>query len=136
MKRLAMLVLVLSATISAQEPADIHQHTTPPTDARFEVIQSELAAKWTFRLDRFTGHIDQLVKSSDGSSLWEAMLIVGLPPVASTHARFQLFTSGLAAKFTFLIDTTTGQTWELASSKTKLPNGTESEDLIWQRFGE
>jgi hypothetical protein len=136
MKRLAILVLVLSAGISAQEPADTHQHTTPPSDARFEVIQSELAAKWTFRLDRFTGHIDQLVKSSDGGSMWEAMLIVGLPPVESTHARFQLFTSGLAAKFTFLIDTTTGKTWELASSKTKLPDGTESEDLIWQRFVE
>jgi len=126
-----MWVLILCASGSAQEPADIHQHTTPPADARFEVMQSELTAKWTFRLDRFSGHIDQLVKTSDGS-VWQAMTIMGLPPVTATRARFQLFTSGLAAKFTFLIDTTTGQTWELASGKTKLPDGTESESLAWQ----
>ena len=45
-------LLVFGSHLQAQEPSDIHQHTVAPSNARFEIVQSELAAKWTFRLDR------------------------------------------------------------------------------------
>jgi hypothetical protein len=115
MKCLAITIiflLLLCGDGLAQQTSDIHQHTTPPAGARFEIVQSELAAKWTFRLDRFTGHVAQLVKTDDDDNTWAEMTVLNLPPVkAPLHPRFQLFVSGLAAKFTFLIDTETGTTW-------------------------
>ncbi len=56
----AILLLTLSGNLVAQQTSDIHQQTTTPVGARFEIVQSELAAKWTFRLDRFTGRVSQL----------------------------------------------------------------------------
>jgi hypothetical protein len=65
------------------------------------------------------------------------MRIVELPPAAvPSHPHFQIFTSGLAAKFTFLIDTDSGKTWCLATSKTKQEDGRESEETLWDPFEE
>lgn len=90
------------------------QSSTPPAGARFEVISSPLAVKWTFRLDRVTGRVTQLVATRDGDAKWEEMTVVGLPTLAENgRDRFQIFTSGLAVKWTFLIDTATGKTWQL-----------------------
>jgi hypothetical protein len=94
-------------------------------------MQSEIAAKWTFRLDRFAGRISQLVKTKEGDSAWEEIEVVGLAPISQTsRPRFQLFTSGIAARFTFLIDTDTGKTWQLVTAKA----GTEQESYSWQPF--
>jgi len=139
MKRLASLLLMvgtLSTPLLAQQmPSDVHQQTTPPSNARFEVLESELAAKWTFRLDRFTGHVAQLVKTKDDDNAWEDMQVVGLPTLsAPNRARFQLFTSGLAARFTFLIDTDTGQSWVVVSGKAKHADGTEYDVNRWVPF--
>jgi len=132
-----MLLLVLCDSSLAQQTSDIHQHTTLPSGARFEIVQSELAARWTFRLDRFTGHIAQLVKTKDDDNAWEEMSIIGLPSVtAPLHPRFQLFASGLAARYTFLIDTETGRTWVLVTGKRKQADGTEYEVSSWDPFVE
>jgi hypothetical protein len=137
MKSLASLaaVLFIVANALAQQTSDIHQYTTPPSNARFEIVQSELAAKWTFRLDRFTGHVAQLVSTKDNNNSWEDMEVTGLEPIRSPmQARFQLFTSGLAAKHTFMIDTDTGKTWVLVSGKRKLADGTDYETSLWEPF--
>lgn len=136
MRALSRLLLVLSffATplLAQDNPNNVHHSTTPPPSARFEIVQSELAAKWTFKLDRFAGQIFQLVKTKEDVYSWEKMDVIGLPSVAqATRPRFQLFTSGLAAKFTFLIDTDTGKTWQLATAKERLADGTEQETNFW-----
>ena len=134
----AILLFTFSVSSFAQEsPSDVHQHTAPPPSARFEIVQSELVAQWTFRLDRFSGRVAQLVRTADDDNSWEEMSIIGLPTIsAPTRARFQLFLSGLAAKFSFLIDTDTGKTWLLVSGKRKNPDGTEYEVHYWQPFAE
>jgi hypothetical protein len=140
MNRIAVALcalLIFGATGGAQQISDFHQRTAAPSNARFEIVQSELAAKWTFRLDRFTGHVAQLVKAKSGEDAWEAMEVIGLPHVSSPmRARFQIFASGLAAKFTFLIDTDTGKTWVLVSSKGNNPDGTEYDINTWEPFAE
>ena len=77
MIRCAALVVVamnLAVPVRAQDqPNNIHQATIPAADARFEVLQSELAARWTFRLDRFTGRVAQLVKDKNDGHTWEDM---------------------------------------------------------------
>lgn len=48
------------------------------------------------------------------------MLVIDRPAIATpTRARFQLFTSGLAARFTLLLDTDSGHTWQVVTSKRK-----------------
>lgn len=127
------LFLVVETTLA--QASGLHQQTTPPLNAQFEVVQSQLAAKWTFRLDRFTGHVAQLVKTLDGENTWEEMLVPGLPIItAPARPSFQIFTSGLAARHTFLIDTDTGQTWVIVSVTQKRPDGTEYEVSAWEAF--
>jgi hypothetical protein len=132
----AAVVAALSARPTAQQPSDTHQFTTAPPSARFEIVQSQLSARWTFRLDRHTGRVAQLVRTQDDDSAWEEMEVIGgLPPVTTSgRPRFQIFTSGLAAKHTFLIDTDTGRTWMVASGKRRRSDGTEYEYNAWQLF--
>jgi hypothetical protein len=65
--------------------------------------------------------------------MWEGMEVIGLTAVQNpTRAHFQLFTSGIAARYTFLIDTDTGKTWVIVSAKRKRHDGTEYEPSVWQ----
>jgi len=114
-----------------------HQLTTSPPSARYELMQSTLAARWTFRLDRYTGRVWQLARSKDDENVWEEMRVFERPTVqAPTRPRFQLFTSGLAARHTFLLDGDTGKTWLVVTGKRKENDGTETEYNAWQPFAE
>lgn len=130
---LTILYLVqISFLAAAQDNApSVHQMTTTPENARFEIVQSPLAAKWTFRLDRYTGNVGQLVNTASGGAAWESMTVIGLPKVDGTSGpRFILLTSGLAARFTFLMDTQSGRTWELTS----VGKGSSDPETVWQPF--
>ena len=140
MKRsaLAIALFAINTVAAGQDyPSPAHQQTTTNPGSRFELIQSPLAAKWTFRLDRFTGRVWQLVKTKDDDSTWEDMPVIGLPKLQSaTRARFQLFTSGLAARHTFLLDSDTGKTWIVVTGKGKNKDGSEFDYNAWQPFVE
>ena len=128
-------VLLLSGPAFAQQQSDLHQQTTTPPNARFEILQSELAARWTFRLDRFTGRVAQLVKAGDDKNAWEEMEVIGLPALSqASRPRFQLFTSGIAARYTFLIDNDTGKTWVVVTDKRTRSDGSEYEITMWEPF--
>jgi hypothetical protein len=93
---------------------------------RYQIIQSELAAKWTFRLDRICGSVSQLVSTKDESLGWQAMPIDKLPPCQPNgRPSYQLFTSGLAVRHTFLMNTSTGKTWTLVD---------RSGEATWSEF--
>jgi hypothetical protein len=140
MKRstLAIALFAVTAVAAGQEyPSPAHQQTTTNPGSRFELLQSPLAAKWTFRLDRFTGRVWQLVKTTNDDNTWEEMPVIGVPKLQSaTRARFQLFTSGLAARHTFLLDSDTGKTWVVVTGKGKNKDGSEYEYNAWQSFVE
>ena len=52
---IAIMFLVLGLSAQAQDyPAPSPQYTSPVPSSRFEVMQSPLAAKWTFRLDKYS----------------------------------------------------------------------------------
>lgn len=134
----AVACLVWSGHVQANDfPSPSHQLTSSPSAARFEMVQSPLAAKWTFRLDRYSGRIWQLVKTSDDDSTWEETPVMGLPKgQATARPHFQIFTSGLAARHTFLIDNDTGKTWVVVTGKRKNKDGTEYEINAWQPFAD
>src|SRR6516162_5781339 len=88
---MALLFATLSCGVGIAEQAQVYggpsQSTTSPVDARFEVVSSPLAAQWTFRLDRVTGHISHLVTAGDGDPKWEDVPVMGLPAVTANDNR-------------------------------------------------
>jgi hypothetical protein len=95
-----------------------HTSSTISSSDRYEIIQSHLAARWTFRLDRFCGSVSILVSTKDDGTTWESMDIDSKPACkADGRTHYQLFSSSLAAKHTFLMNTDTGATWLLVSRK-------------------
>ena len=109
-----LLVLVSSSAIYSQNDYSAHQQTTTPTDARYEILQSEIAVKVTYRLDRYTGRVWRMFKDDgDGLLYWSELDVQYLPEIEHpTKPRFILFTSGIVVRHTFLMDTETGSTWQ------------------------
>jgi hypothetical protein len=132
-QRVAVLMAVLLLAVSgAADEGVVHNTTTSAPDARYEIVQSGLAMRFTFRLDRWTGSISQLVEGSDEELVWEPMRIVALSAGQSQQRpRFQIFTSNLAARTTFLLDQSTGRTWQLMSTKQVDANGIEISTQAW-----
>ena len=138
MKRVLLKTALFACCIPAiaADIAPLHQQTSPVAGARFEMLQSTLVARLTFRLDRFAGRVWQLVRTKDDDNVWEETPVVDLKIQPSGRARFQLFTSGLAARHTFLLDGDTGKTWQVVTAKRKRSDGTEYEYQTWQPFAE
>jgi hypothetical protein len=135
MKKLLLILLALIVSQSYAQTRDPikHMSTTLGSSARYEVIQSTLAARWTFRLDRVCGNVSQMVTTKNEGMSFENMLILGLPKCnPDGKVRYQLFTSGIAARHTFLMNTDTGKTWQIQSSKDKEGN----EFSVWIPFEE
>ena len=128
----------LAAPVRAQLPTlpgGTSHETAAPDGAHFQIIQAQTAAKWTFRLDRFTGHVWILVQNKDGNYVWQATKVDGLPGDTARPGigPYQIFLSGLSAKFSFLIDTSSGKTWSLTTITDK--DGKET-DYMWKPFAE
>lgn len=131
LKKSIFFTLVLTTlTCFGADTAVIHMMTASAPSARYEIISSTLAARHTFRLDRFCGEVSQIVKvQTQGDELtWQGMWVSGLPKCpADNKPRYQIFTSGMAVRHTFLINTETGKTWQLMVFKDKDGN----EDSGW-----
>jgi hypothetical protein len=118
--KLPVLLLSFSCLTCFAQSRDpvTHSSTSFSQQARYEIVQSTLAARWTFRVDRVCGTIGQLVSTANDGVTWEQMLVLGLPKCTPDgKVRYQLFTSGLAARHTFLMNTESGRTWQVRTSK-------------------
>ena len=117
----ALAFVFLSLASFAQDlSTPPHASTTIPLSARYEIVQSQLAARWTFRLDRVCGQVAIMVRVNDkGDDLaWDGMEVIGSPKcVVDGKIRYQLFTSGLAVRHTMLMNTDNGKTWMLSGYK-------------------
>jgi hypothetical protein len=140
MKRLLYVIftivfLAAQPSYAQRDISDLHQKTTTPGDARYEILQSQLAAKWTFRLDRFSGRVWQLLKTPTDGNAWEEMPVQGLTKITNPNKpRFLLFTSGIAARHTFLMDSLTGKTWVVTSVDVSSGEGKAKTINVWQPF--
>jgi hypothetical protein len=136
MKKILALFLFAFASLACMaQPRDPVSHSSSSLggQARYEMVQSALAARWTFRLDRVCGNISQVVLTQSESMTFETMLVLGLPKcVPDGKIRYQLFTSGLAARHTYLLNTESGKAWQIQSLKNKDGN----EFYSWVAFDE
>lgn len=69
---LLLIALILPTSVFAQdEEYPDNQTSTIPTQTRYELVQSLLTAKGTYKIDKFNGNVYQLVKTSEGTNSWE-----------------------------------------------------------------
>ncbi len=126
---LVFIFTIISLNVYAQsKDVKVHSSTVVSNQARYEIIQSTLAARFTFKVDKVCGNIFQLVATKNDDPIWEQMSVVKLPNcVNDGKIRYQLFLSGLAARHTFLMNTDNGKTWQIRSFTNKSGN----EDAAW-----
>jgi hypothetical protein len=131
---LTALAGLLPFSAGAQEFPIAPQTSSTMSDTnRYEIVQSHLTAKWTFRLDRFCGFVSQIVRTANGDVTWEAMPIEKRPAcVMDGKIHYQVFSSSLAARHTFLMNTDTGTSWLL----TNRVNKDKTESAVWNLFEE
>jgi hypothetical protein len=130
-----IFIFYVSAAEAQIDINNSHQMTTIPSDGRYEIVQSEIAARWAFRLDRYTGDVAQLVTTSSDGMAWEQMLVKGFPAIQNPNKpRFIIFTSGIAVRHTFLMDSVTGKTWIVTSVEVPKESGESDTINVWEPF--
>lgn len=96
--------------------ASSNEMTTAAPDAQYELVQSNLSAKLTLRVNKYVGSVSQLMEGPGGVLFWRP---VGRSPhkqdnkVYPGKANYQFFTSGLSVKYSYLMNVNTGATWVL-----------------------
>ncbi len=116
MKYLALAILsLLYVGQTLAEETNRHQFSSVPNTSRFEIVQSELAARITLKIDKYTGKVYQLVKGDKGLS-WSLLISEKhtKDKVTENKVNYQVFTSGLAVRMTYLINVNTGASWQLS----------------------
>ena len=114
---LAVLGIIASPAFAQSDYLDRHETTDQPSFGCYQIVQSQKARRWTFRLNRCTGDVDQLVADSEGEISWESMSVGFKPDLSGkTVPRFTMFLSGWSAADMFLIDTSNGATWNLTQA--------------------
>jgi hypothetical protein len=130
------VTLIPTATLKAQDVNNDARTSSYPVNGRYEILQSALAARWTFKLDRFTGNISMLVHDKNNDFTWDAMPVLNKGAGQDTRPHFQIYLSGISALFSFMVDTDTGRTWQLVHRSAKNADGGTEEEDVWQSFPE
>lgn len=96
-----------------------HQRSDSPADARFEIVQSPLVARGTFKLDKYTGTVSVLIQTQAGRFGWQVMHRAEHPldKTIPGKVNYQIFSSALTAKATFLVNVNTGASWVLTEDR-------------------
>jgi hypothetical protein len=99
-------------------------------------VVSQFLRRQTFKLDRFSGRVWQKVVDDKDNPSWEETIVESRPKqVSPGHPHFQIFLSGYMAKDTFLIDTDTGDTWQLVVDTQTDKDGKEvGRTYLWERM--
>ena len=116
MRRIVLVIALLVIprhAVNGQEQQPV-QTSTPPSDARYEIVQTGVASKSTLKLDRITGNVENLVVGKSGNLVWEKMRVLPHPKAVNlVKSHYQLLVSRQADQPTLLLDTETGATWRI-----------------------
>ena len=127
-------LLISSPAIAAQElginasPGLASQQTNVPDDSRFEIIQTNSNLRTMLKLDKYTGTVYELVRNKDLVRAKDEEYVWGvtkrLPsPLDKTEStsivNYQIVTSTIGVRYTFLINIHTGATWKLSADPDK-----------------
>jgi len=119
MKKIGLIIsfIVLTSSVFGQQGGS--NQRTSLCGGRWEFFMSEIAAKVSFKIDKFTGDVFQLVQRTNGTLTWELIIKENNSKDIKKQdsINYQLFSSGLGIRHTYLLNTNTGVTWQLVESK-------------------
>ena len=129
MKKIIFLLLsVICLETSAQ---DTYVQTDVCSNARFEIIQSSIAAKATYMIDKYFGFTFYAVENDSASTIKWELIKSELHPNDKVEninkVNYQLFISSISLRFTYLLNVNTGATW-------KLYKDSDTGELFWEPF--
>lgn len=131
MKRLLFTIILITIVGQAwAQETNRHQFSSAPESARYEIVQSELGARITLKIDKYDRRVYLLVEGTYGLA-WELMQVeehILEDTKITGKVNYQVFTSGIGQKFTFLMNVNTGATWQLAED-------TETGAIFWTFLG-
>lgn len=112
MKKSVLLLMfcMITLMLNAQSYSAVK---TSVEGGRWEIVQSEIARRYTYKLDKYNGDVYQLVKKSNGDNTWQKLYRAGdkYDKKEDGKINFQLFLGGFSAQDQFLINIHTGETW-------------------------
>ena len=119
MKKIGLIICITLLTLSVFGQQSGSNQTTSLCGGRWELFMSEIAAKISFKIDKYSGDVFNLVQQKNGALTWQLVKKeysskgIRIPDTIN----YQLFSSSLAIRYTFLINTNTGFTWQLVTDK-------------------
>ena len=104
-----------------------HQFSSTPETSRYEIVQSERGARYTFKIDKYTGEVFQMAEKKNKDLTWELIILfenIRQEIAITDKVNYQVFISGIGARHIYLLHVDTGKTWQLAED-------TESGIMFW-----
>lgn len=83
---------------------------------RYQIVQSTLAARGTYKVDTYEGNVYQLVVDKNNNETWGLLRRLGNSnndEKVDGQRNYEIFLSTIAMRFTYLINLNTGATWQL-----------------------
>ena len=125
MKSILTLAFLLTVTLTTfSQKTEGSNQTTSLCGGRWEFFMSDIAIRLTFKIDKFTGEVRQLVQLEDKTPTW--MLVIKQYNFNNIHKKhsinYQLFSNGQGIRHTYLLNTNSGLTWQLVAGKNGVLN--------------
>lgn len=113
MKKSVLLLMFCMMTLMLNAQKNCSSVKTSIEGGRWEIIQSEIARRDTYKLDKYKGDVYQLVKKDNGENTWQKLTRLGdyLDKIEEGKINFQMFLGGISVQDQFLINIHTGDTW-------------------------
>lgn len=129
MKQIILLFTLFLFSLTSSAIENQQAVKTSTEGGRYELVQSEIARRYFFKLDKFTGDVYQLVVKRNGDKTWEKMMVVGLSidTIKENTINFQIFMGGTAISDCFMINIHTGSTYLLYKDP-------DTDILFWSRI--
>jgi len=83
---------------------------------RYQIVQSSIAARGTYKVDTYEGDVYQLVVDKNNNETWQFLRQLGNSNnnnIVKGQRNYELFLSSIAMRFTYLINLNSGATWQL-----------------------
>ena len=122
MKRTVLLFMFCMMALMLNAQKNFSSVKTSVEGGRWEIVQSEIARRDTYKIDKYKGDVYMFVKKKNGEYTWQKLNRVGedYDKIEDGKINFQLFLGSISAQDKFLININTGETWQIyEDSKTK-----------------
>ena len=119
MKQIGLIACLILLTFPLSGQQNGSNQTTSLCGGRWEFFMSEIAVRVSLKIDKYTGDVYQLVRRTDETLTWEIVpKEISYKDIKKQDViNYQLFSSGLGIRYTYLLNTNSGLTWQLVTDK-------------------